>query len=119
MDGARDPPAAFLAALARAALQARADGRSAPAWINLEYLSAEDHAERSHRLPSPQWHGPAAGLVKHFFFPGFTPASGGLLREAGLAAWQDHFDADAWRAAHGLAPGCRSRTTTACSPPAT
>lgn len=48
-----------------------------PVWINLEYLSAEDYVERSHRLPSPQ----AQGMVKWFFFPGFTPATGGLLRE--------------------------------------
>jgi uncharacterized repeat protein (TIGR03837 family) len=48
-----------------------------PVWINLEYLSAEDYVERSHGLPSPQ----PSGLVKWFFYPGFTPATGGLLRE--------------------------------------
>ena len=63
---------------------ARAIPRGAPLWINLEYLSAEAQAERNHRLPSPQSSGPGAGLVKHFFYPGFTPASGGLLREADL-----------------------------------
>ena len=30
--------------------------------------------ERSHGLPSPVLAGPAAGLTKHFFYPGFTPA---------------------------------------------
>jgi len=57
-------------------------------WINLEYLSAEDWVQDCHALPSPQ----AGGLTKFFFFPGFTEATGGLLREAGLLdrqrAWQ-------------------------------
>ncbi|MDL5033946.1 elongation factor P maturation arginine rhamnosyltransferase EarP [Pelomonas sp. APW6] len=56
----------------------------APQWINLEYLSAEDYVERSHGLRSPQWQGPAAGLEKFFFYPGFTRRTGGLLREPGL-----------------------------------
>ena len=47
-----------------------------PVWVNLEYLSAEDYVERSHRLPSPRPQG-----VKWFYYPGFTPATGGLLRE--------------------------------------
>ncbi|MFA7438111.1 elongation factor P maturation arginine rhamnosyltransferase EarP [Castellaniella sp.] len=51
-------------------------------WINLEYLSAEAWAQDCHGLPSPQ----AGGAVKYFYFPGFTPASGGLLREADLLA---------------------------------
>ncbi len=45
-------------------------------WINLEYLSAEDWVESTHTLPSPQ----ANGVTKYFFFPGFTPKTGGLLR---------------------------------------
>ena len=53
-------------------------------WINLEYLSAEPYVERSHRLPSPVFSGPAAGWTKRFFYPGFTPDTGGLLREADL-----------------------------------
>ena len=56
------------------------------AWINLEYLSAEALRERSHGLPSPQWQGAGRGLTKWFFYPGFTPATGGLLREPGLLA---------------------------------
>lgn len=47
-----------------------------PVWINLEYLSAEAYVERSHGLPSPRPQG-----TKWFFYPGFTPATGGLLRE--------------------------------------
>ena len=51
-----------------------------PAWINLEYLSAEPFALRSHGLPSPVLQGPAKTWTKYFFYPGFSPASGGLLR---------------------------------------
>lgn len=47
-------------------------------WLNLEYLSAEDWVEGCHGLPSPQSLVP---LTKYFFFPGFTGATGGLLRE--------------------------------------
>jgi len=77
---------------------------SAPAWINLEYLSAEPYVERSHRLPSPQMHGPARGMTKWFFYPGFTPATGGLLREPGLLRERREFDRAAWLDAHGIAP---------------
>jgi uncharacterized repeat protein (TIGR03837 family) len=67
-----------------------------PSWINLEYLSAEAHAQRSHGLPSPQWHGAGKGLTKWFYFPGFTAASGGLLREPGLLRARAAFERDAW-----------------------
>ncbi|MFG6466969.1 elongation factor P maturation arginine rhamnosyltransferase EarP [Roseateles sp. BYS87W] len=67
-----------------------------PRWINLEYLSAEPYVERSHGLASPQFHGPGAGLTKHFFYPGFTPRTGGLLREADLLAQHAAFDGRAW-----------------------
>ena len=33
--------------------------------------------------------------MKHYFFPGFTPRTGGLLREAGLLERRDEFQADA------------------------
>jgi len=49
-----------------------------PLWVNLEYLSAEAWVEGCHALPSPQ---PQLALDKHFFFPGFTAATGGLLQE--------------------------------------
>ncbi|WP_299019927.1 elongation factor P maturation arginine rhamnosyltransferase EarP [uncultured Tepidimonas sp.] len=67
-------------------------------WLNLEYLSAEPWVARSHGLPSPVCHGPLASRTKWFFFPGFTPVTGGLLREADLMARQRAFDAAAWRA---------------------
>jgi uncharacterized repeat protein (TIGR03837 family) len=94
-----DPAPAFLAALAAAA----GDDARPPVWINLEYLSAEGYVERSHALPSPQMSGPARGLTKWFFYPGFTKATGGLLREPGLEAEQAAFDRAAWLAAQGLA----------------
>jgi uncharacterized repeat protein (TIGR03837 family) len=45
-------------------------------WINLEYLSGEPWVEGFHARHSK--HG---SLTRHFFFPGFTEATGGLLRE--------------------------------------
>ncbi|MEJ3662630.1 elongation factor P maturation arginine rhamnosyltransferase EarP [Pseudomonas fragi] len=55
--------------------------RPAPAlWINLEYLSAEDWVSGCHGLPSLR----PDGLKRMFFFPGFSPDTGGLLREADL-----------------------------------
>ena len=74
-----------------------------PAWINLEYLSAEDWVPRLHGLPSPMMSGPAKGWTKHFFYPGFTEGTGGLLRETNLLERQQHFDRAAWREQH--APG--------------
>jgi uncharacterized repeat protein (TIGR03837 family) len=62
-----------------------------PAWIVLEYLSAESWVETHHGLPSPH---PSLPLVRHFFFPGFTPATGGLLRERGVFAQRDAFRSD-------------------------
>jgi uncharacterized repeat protein (TIGR03837 family) len=61
-----DPPPAFVERMATVR----------PVWINLEYLSAEAYVERSHGLPSPVPWG-----FKWFFYPGFTAATGGLLRE--------------------------------------
>jgi uncharacterized repeat protein (TIGR03837 family) len=71
-----------------------------PAWINLEYLSAEDWVPRMHGLPSPVMTGPAKGWTKHFFYPGFTPDTGGLLRESNLLERQQRFDRTAWRLKH-------------------
>ncbi len=58
----------------------------APLWLNLEYLSAEPWVETVHGLASPQ---PKRALTRHFWFPGFTPHTGGLIREAGLFAARD------------------------------
>ena len=85
-----DPPPAFVKHMVAAARP--------PVWINLEYLSAEPFVERSHGLPSPQ----PGGLTKWFFYPGFTPATGGLLREAALLQARADFDRDAWLRDRGL-----------------
>lgn len=53
-------------------------------WVNVDYLSAERWVEGFHAHPSPQ----ANGLIRYFFYPGFTPQTGGLLREASLHASQ-------------------------------
>jgi uncharacterized repeat protein (TIGR03837 family) len=77
-----------------------------PAWINLEYLSAEDWVPRMHNMPSPVMSGPAKGWTKRFFYPGFTADTGGLLRETDLQDRQQRFDRAAWRQKHApdLAP---------------
>ncbi|HJV62224.1 MAG TPA: elongation factor P maturation arginine rhamnosyltransferase EarP [Albitalea sp.] len=89
-----NPPAGFVARMARAPRPA--------VWINLEYLSAEPYVERSHGLPSPQMSGPAAGLTKWFFYPGFTPRTGGLLREPGLIERLASASGDQWLAEQGI-----------------
>ena len=71
-------------------------------WINLEYLSAEGFVARCHGLPSPVMSGPGAGLTKHFFYPGFTAATGGLLREPDLLERQARFDRSAWLQQRGI-----------------
>ena len=73
-----------------------AAGQRQPVWLNLEYMSAESYVERCHRLPSPIFTGPLSGLTKWFFYPGFTDATGGLLREPDLLARQGQFNASAW-----------------------
>jgi uncharacterized repeat protein (TIGR03837 family) len=82
--------------------EAQAAGTPARAWINLEYLSAEPYVERLHGLPSPVFKGPGAGLSKRFFYPGFTPGTGGLLREPGLPERRARFDRTAWLVAQQI-----------------
>jgi uncharacterized repeat protein (TIGR03837 family) len=52
------------------------------AWLAVDYLSAESWVESYHTLPSPQ----SGGMVKYFFFPGFSAKTGGLFCEAELMA---------------------------------
>lgn len=52
-----------------------------PVWLNLEYLSAEAWVDSCHGMASPH---PSLPLTKHFVFPGFSPSTAGLPREAGL-----------------------------------
>ena len=91
-----NPPPAFVARMAARSVP--------PVWINLEYLSAEPYAERCHGLASPQQSGPGAGLMKWFFYPGFTAATGGLLREDSLGGDGAHLNAEAWLASIGITP---------------
>jgi uncharacterized repeat protein (TIGR03837 family) len=106
-------PQAFQAGMA-----ARANNGTGPSrWINLEYLTAESFAERNHGLPSPVMAGAAAGLTKHFFYPGFTPYTGGLLHEPGLFEQQRVFDAHEWLSARGITPGSARRIALFCYEP--
>jgi len=90
-----------------------------PAWINLEYLSAEDYVERSHALPSPVQNGPAAGWTKWFFYPGFTENTGGLLREPNLLPQQALFDRIQWLESHGISSEGETLVSLFCyEPPA-
>lgn len=81
----------FIAACSQSTGASRQIYSQDPVWINLEYLSAEDYVERSHGLPSPVMRGPAKGWIKHFFYPGFSERTGGLLREPGLLNRQQAF----------------------------
>jgi len=72
---------AFGCNIPESGLAAMAQRQPPPVWINLEYLSAEPWTLGCHGLGSPH---PRLPLTRHFFFPGFVPASGGLLREADL-----------------------------------
>jgi uncharacterized repeat protein (TIGR03837 family) len=72
-----------------------------PVWLNLEYLSAESWVAGCHGLSSPH---PRLPLVKHFFFPGFVPGTGGLLRERNYDERRKAFDESAFRAEFGLPP---------------
>lgn len=56
-------------------------------WINLEYLSAEAWVTACHGLSSPH---PFLPLTKHFFFPGFSADTGGLIRENDLPSPKPH-----------------------------
>lgn len=96
----------FIAAYAHSTRAGDKNDVKAPVWINLEYLSAEAYVRRCHGLPSPVQHGPAAGWTKHFYYPGFTDGTGGLLREPDLAERQRAFAQPGaraqWLAAHGI-----------------
>ena len=96
----------FIAARAALTSSRGLNGIKIPTWINLEYLSAESYVERCHGLPSPVMHGPAQGWTKHFFYPGFTPHTGGLLREPDLLQRQADFaqpgQREQWLAQRGI-----------------
>jgi uncharacterized repeat protein (TIGR03837 family) len=78
-----DIPPGYIAAMAEC------DPR--PVWLNLEGLSAEEWVEGCHTLPSPH---PRMPLTKHFFFPGFTSKTGGLLHETSLEEQRQEFQSN-------------------------
>lgn len=82
---------AFGCRLPDVVLARMAERSQPPVWINLEYLATEAWADDCHGLPSPH---PTLPLQKHFFFPGFSGRTGGLIREAGLLDARDRFLAD-------------------------
>ncbi|WP_373987891.1 elongation factor P maturation arginine rhamnosyltransferase EarP [Duganella sp. BuS-21] len=81
-------------------IDAMAQCESRPVWFNLEGLTAEEWVEGCHRLSSMQ----PRGLTKHFFFPGFTEKTGGLLREAALEQQRLQFAPSPFLAQLGLSP---------------
>jgi uncharacterized repeat protein (TIGR03837 family) len=85
-------------------------GARVPVLVNVEHLTAERYAERSHALPSPGAPHGEPPVTTWFYFPGFSPESGGLLREPGLIEQRRAFgDGAAWLASLGIAsrPGER------------
>ncbi|QQS16726.1 MAG: elongation factor P maturation arginine rhamnosyltransferase EarP [Neisseriales bacterium] len=62
-----------------------------PLWYNLEYLSAETWVDRYHGMPSLKQNAP---LIQHFFVPGFSEKSGGLLRDVALLERRDRWQED-------------------------
>jgi len=81
-------------------IDAMAQRSPRPVWFNLEGLSAEEWVEGCHGLPSSH---PRLPLTKHFFFPGYTEKTGGLMVEADLLAQRDAFQSDAAAVAAFLA----------------
>ncbi|MGQ7859269.1 elongation factor P maturation arginine rhamnosyltransferase EarP [Pseudomonas sp. 32A] len=90
--------AAFACQLPPDYMEAMAARERTPLWMNLDYLSAEDWVVGCHGLPSVKF----KGVQKYFFFPGFRPGTGGLLREDGLLEQRDAFQQDAIARQHFL-----------------
>jgi len=85
-------------------------GAAAPVLVNLEHLSAEPYVERSHGLPSPAARSGEPPSTTWFFFPGFSEATGGLLREPGVVERRRTFGlGDDWLASIGVAPRADER----------
>jgi len=100
-------PASYVAAMA-----ATMKGKTGKRWINLEYLSAEPWVAGCHRLPSPH---PYLPLTKYFFFPGFTAATGGLIREANLFVQRDALRSDSAGLRNELGMSCPASDETIVS----
>lgn len=83
--------AAFACDLPASYLQAMCALPQQPLYCNFEYLSAESWVEDCHLLPSIA---PQTGLKQYFYFMGFSPKTGGLLRETDLLQTQAAFSQD-------------------------
>ena len=92
----------FIAAFARIHWAEDQNDALKPLWFNLEYLSAEAYVARNHGLTNLVSSGPVAGWHKTFYYPGFTPDTGGLLREPDLLERQAKFDRAAWLKQYGV-----------------
>lgn len=79
--------AAFACQLPADYMDSMAARETPPLWLNLDYLSAEDWVTGCHGLPSVKY----KTVQKFFFFPGFKPGTGGLLRERGLLEQRRQF----------------------------
>lgn len=55
-------------------------------WVNVDHLSAESWVPGFHALHGKHQE---TNLTRHFFFPGFTEETGGLLREENLSKQRD------------------------------
>ncbi|MFJ4588296.1 elongation factor P maturation arginine rhamnosyltransferase EarP [Pseudomonas moraviensis] len=82
--------AAFACQLPTDYMDSMAARKTPPLWLNLDYLSAEDWVTGCHGLPSVKY----KSVQKFFFFPGFKPGTGGLLRERGLLEQRRQFQQD-------------------------
>ncbi|QAX86169.1 elongation factor P maturation arginine rhamnosyltransferase EarP [Pseudomonas sp. DTU12.3] len=82
--------AAFACQLPSDYMDVMAEREKPPLWMNLDYLSAEDWVIGCHGLPSVKY----KSVQKFFFFPGFQPGTGGLLRERGLLDQRRQFQRD-------------------------
>jgi uncharacterized repeat protein (TIGR03837 family) len=89
---------AFGCGLPETYISAMATLSQPPVWIVLDYLTAEAWADSHHGLASPH---PSLGLPRWYFYPGFSPSTGGLPREHDLLTRRDAFEPEAsdefWR----------------------
>ncbi|MFC0119608.1 elongation factor P maturation arginine rhamnosyltransferase EarP [Pseudoalteromonas xiamenensis] len=71
--------------------------RESKIWLNLEYLSAESWVESCHGMSS------GANIVpKYFFFPGFTPKTGGVIVEKDYQSRLNAFEPSTYWQRHDI-----------------
>ena len=112
---------AFACHLPPPLLEAMGQTQRLPVWVNLEYLSAESWVDQ-HQLLASMLSLPGAAasqpVRKTFYFPGFTPATGGLLREAGLLQRHAHWQKDLLEGRRRLLRRWRSEVADTLAPDA-